>query len=405
MADNTNGNGFGIPTSCNNPGEIREEPEKSSSAGNISTDNIVREGGGGFGIPLPEPPDTAIPPDAIIPKDGDLYPFQIKAKEEHDAAIEKEFDAVSLQSSFITGLQKIYLSALVVLASFLGFYTITQTTNFIVQLKGCPPLVRYPLYVAVGIFAFVLLYFIYKLLSLWFKLKQSPQVSMEMLSTLSKRRDLQEKCSKKSEETCCELYDFLKNINEEAYSKTLKSMHFADEDISRLLDIRAELCERHEAFLAGNGRESSPEWIECFADKYQTKLDFFAKARIKNYSYHGGIAATISRIPAMDRLIVLSAMFGLIKDLLAIYNVKPSKINASILLSKVIIQAFCAGYAQNGAEKAVSVASGAFKKFQGGFTSNIVKGVVTPVLEATTHGFLIHRVGVVAQEMLAPVKK
>ena len=43
-------------------------------------------------------------------------------------------------------------------------------------------------------------------------------------------------------------------------------------------------------------------------------------------------------------------MFGLVKDLLGIYNIRPSRINTAILLSKVIIITFCAGYVHEGAK-------------------------------------------------------
>ena len=162
--------------------------------------------------------------------------------------------------------------------------------------------------------------------------------------------------------------------------------------------------------MAGRGRESSPEWIDAFAETYQTKLDYFASERIKYYSYHGGIAATISHIPAMDRFIVLSAMFGLVKELLEIYNIRPSRINTSILLSKIIINTFCAGYVQEGAEAYGEGVNKALEVFRVSFTSipivkDFMQASISLGVEATAHAFLINRVGVAAQKMLYPIVK
>ncbi len=402
------GAGFGIPTT--DDFETNLPPSTETSNQPSRTPNVTREGGGGFGLPE----------DQIVQKDANTkifgvdengeYPFQTKKKKLKNETIEKEYEAIALKSTFLTGLQKIYLSGLVFLAAFLSFYIITQTTNFIVQLKDCPPLFKYPLYVAICFLAVVILFFIYKLVRSWLTLKQSPQISLGTLATLSNRRDLQLKCYKKTDEACNDLYDVIHGINEEEYNKSLKSMHFTEDEIRELSDSRKMLCKRHEARKAEKGRESSNEWIDSFAKIYQAKLDYLANERIKFYSYHGGIAATISHVPTMDRFIVLSAMFGLVKDLLEIYNIRPSRINTSILLSKVIINTFCAGYVQEGAEAYSDVVNKALEAFKITFKSiPIVKDFfqesVTLGIEATAHAFIINRVGVAAQKMLVPIVK
>ena len=237
-------------------------------------------------------------------------------------------------------------------------------------------------------------------------MKRSPQVSLGMLSALAKRRELREKCHQKTKEACDELYAIINDIKEkkDEYEKTLKTMHFSEETICYLFDSINDLCNRHLEHKKGGGREASSEWIARFTEKYQTTLDALANERIKFYSYRGGVAAMVSRIPAIDRFIVLSAMFSLVKDLLAIYNVKPSRTNTVILFSKVIIKTFCAGYIQEGAEK---FGDGFKKAFavSGIAFANIpfLKGITSLSVEAVAHGFLIYRIGKTAQKMLQPV--
>ena len=401
------GAGFGIPPANEDEVTVRSSteniPEKQARKQNISE---TREGGGGFGIPAVEGSD-----DVVIPvEDGGDYPFRIKKKKLMAATAEDEYETIALQSTFITRLQKLYLSALVILAAFMSFYIITQTTNFIIQLKDCPALVKYPLYTAVCILALVIFYFIIKLVGAWLSLKRCPRVSLGMLEILSKRRDLREKCYKKSDEACEDLFAILDGIQEDQYKKSLKAMHVSEEAISELFESRAELCKHHKARLAGKSREASIEWINTFANKYQAKLDYLANERIKYYSYHGGIAATISHIPAMDRFIVLSAMFGMVKDLLEIYNIKPSRTNTSILLSKIIINTFCAGYVQEGAAAYSERVNRALSAFKITFTSipivkDFFQASVSLGVEATAHAFLIYRVGTEAQKMLFPIVK
>jgi len=117
----------------------------------------------------------------------------------------------------------------------------------------------------------------------------------------------------------------------------------------------------------------------------------------------------------MDRVIVLSSMFGMVKDLLTIYNVTPSKVNTAILLSKVIINTFCAGYVQEGAEKYAAIISKSIKDFKnfipqtGDPTIDILINAGTTVVsrgaEFAVHAYLIERVGYAAQKMLVPIVK
>ena len=400
------GSDCGVSSAHDSGNDIYTSIDHPSEPTMTSVPNDTREGGGGYGIPDKYEDDS----DEIIPLTEDEKPPYIKTILEKKAvAVEREYGAITLQKSFLTNLQKIYLSCLVFLAALLGFYTITQTINFIVQLKDWPGLAKYPLYVSIGVFASVIIYFIYKLLSSWFALKQSPQISLDMLSTLSKRSDLQYKCKKQIEEACDDLYAILNDINKDEYNKILRSIHISEKDIIELSDSRQELRNSYEAYQGRRGLESSNEWLESFKG-YQTKLDNIAEKRIKYFSYRGGITATISHIPSMDRFIVLSAMFGLVKDLLGIYNIRPSRINATILLSKVIINTFCAGYVQEGAESFSEGVKKALEAFKITFTSipiikDIIGTSVTLGTEAIAHAFLIHRVGVAAQKMLMPIIK
>lgn len=364
----------------------------------------TRKGGGGFGQP-PFLPDDKMDdaPEEVVPRVGKKYPYQIK----HDNHLKKGIDNEFKSPSLLIGIRKIYLWGLVFIAAFLGFYTITQTTNFIVQLKDSPVFVKYPLYVAIGVFAFILSYFIYKIIRSWFAMRKNPQISADLLSALSTRHALQNNYYSMADEACNELYKILNSIKENEYNESLKSMRFREDEIKELSESRKTLCRLHEDRMAGVAHEASPEWIKLFADTYQEKLDNFAKERIKHHSIRGAVGATISRIPTMDRFIVLYSMFALVIDLLKIYNIRPSKLNATILLSKVVINTFLAGYSQAGAE---ALAEGACWI---GASLTSIDPIVGKILglgikfsaEATAHGILIYRVGITAQKMLSPIAK
>lgn len=380
------------------PAGIDEEP---FNAPHISP---TRKGGGGFGQPLFGAGDNM---DGTLevagPRKGGKHPYQSELDNHLKKGIDNEFKSPSL----LIGIRKIYLWGQVFIAAFLGFYTITQTTNFIVQLKDSPVFVKYPLYVAIGIFAFILSYFIYKIIRSWFAMRKNPQISADLLSALSTRHALQNNYYSMANEACNELYKILNSIKEDEYKESLKSMRFREDEIKELLESRKILCKLHKDRMAGMAHEASPEWIKRFAVIYQEKLDSFAKERIKHYSIRGAVGATISRIPTMDRFIVLYSMFALVIDLLKIYNIRPSKLNATILLSKVVINTFLAGYSQAGAE---ALAEGACWI---GASLTSIDPIVGKILglgikfsaEATAHGILIYRVGITAQKMLSPIAK
>lgn len=258
---------------------------------------------------------------------------------------QKEHPPIPLERVISKG-RRIYMYTLLLVASFLGVFTINQTVSFVSRLSALPLLVSIPLGIAMVAFLGIIIYFMCKVLRAFFKLKQSPQVSLMPISPVEGRRRMQELCGQRNKEARNLLYKTLKEIDSKAYADALEEIDISSDSIRNLARVRRELCDSHE-----RNRTSSQEWLRDFK-QYQAMVDGIAEERIKSHSYKCAIAATASRIPAMDRFIVLSSMFAMCKDLLVIYNLKPSRFNIAILMARIIINTFCAGYVQNVAEEA-----------------------------------------------------
>lgn len=426
LCEREGGRGFGLPTFEEVDGEARtagtsqrsgeaqvSKPKAApvmdvASAGQRTSGSCEREGGRGFGIPSFD--DKEKPEERVLPKVDGKFSYQLKAERRLEQEAEQAFEESFRPDGLWRTVRRVYVGVVLFVSALLGFYTITQTATFLVQLKDLPELVRYPLYVAVGAFATVILVVVGLLLRSLFRLRRSPQVALGMVSTLEGRRRLRQLGQRKADEACEELYGILCSVQEKEYGASLRRMRVSADRIEELSAVRQELCRRQEQRRQGNERESSLEWLELFAERYQVRLDTLAGERIKYYSYRGGIAAAISHVPSMDRFIVLSAMFGLVRELLVIYHVRPSRTNTALLLGKVVSHTFFSGYVQEGAEMYGESIQRALEAFRVSFCElPLVKGVlqasVSRVAEATAQGFLIQHVGLAAQKMLLPVRR
>ena len=423
MCEREGGRGFGIPTFEEDDGEARttgtsqrsdeaqvsvpkSAPVDGGTACWGASGSCEREGGRGFGMPGFDGEETS--GERVLSKVNGKFPYQCKAERRLEQEAEQEYEESLQLDGLWRTFRRMYMVVVLFVSAVLGFYTITQTATFLVQLKDLPELVRYPLYVAVGAFATVILAVVCLLLRSLFRLQRSPQVALGMLSTLEGRRRLQRLGQRKVGEACEELYGILRSVQEKEYGASLRRMGVSAERIEELSAVRGELCRRQERRRGGQECESSLEWLELFAERYQVRLDEVARERIRHYSYQGGIAAAISHVPTMDRFIVLSAMFALVRELLVLYHVRPSRANTALLLGKVVSNTFFAGYVQEGAEMSGEGVQRALEAFRVSFCElplvrEVLQAGVSRVAEATAQGFLIQRVGLAAQRMLLPV--
>ena len=323
-------------------------------------------------IDEPEPPDKPLPP--------------------------KEPSPIPLERVISKG-RRIYMYTLLLVASFLGVFIINQTVSFVSRLSTLPLLVSIPLGMAMVAFLGIIIFFMCKVLRSFFRLKQSPQVSLMPISPVEGRRRMQELCGQRNKEARNLLYKTLKEIDSKAYADALTELNISSDSIRNLARVRRELCDSHE-----HNRKSSREWLSDFK-QYQGMVDGIAEERIASHSNKCAIAATASRIPTMDRFIVLSSMFAMCKDLLVIYNLKPSRFNIAILMAKIIINTFCAGYVQGVTEEAGNLAGkgveGLVKAVP--WVGDAISKISALSAEFVAYELLMHHLGKATQKMLQPL--
>ena len=95
------------------------------------------------------------------------------------------------------------------------------------------------------------------------------------------------------------------------------------------------------------------EGLEDFQEEFQGVLDHVAGRRIKQYALRVGAGTAASPIAMVDRMIVLYGCTAMVKDLFAVYHLRPALGQTVVILSRAVVQTYLSGMIEEAAETAV----------------------------------------------------
>ena len=115
----------------------------------------------------------------------------------------------------------------------------------------------------------------------------------------------------------------------------------------------------------------------------------------------------ISPYPLFDRLIVLRACLGMLKELLAIYALKPSWDKNLVLLAQVILDTYLAGVIDNAAENGMNLVMDNIPELT---NVTLSRGLDLVIRKGggrgagmLTQAYMVYRLGNAAVKVLRPV--
>ena len=102
---------------------------------------------------------------------------------------------------------------------------------------------------------------------------------------------------------------------------------------------------------------SASEWLEAFSGRFQLILDAAAARRVRAYAVKVGVGTAASRFPLLDQAIVLYACMAMLRELLALYGLRPNAVQTALLLARSVMATYLSGVLQDVSDDAADAAA------------------------------------------------
>lgn len=294
-------------------------------------------------------------------------------------------------------------------ASVLGLLLVGQGAASVGHIRALPTPFDWIAGVAAAAFSLVLAALIVRLGWALLRLRRSPAVNLAELRSLRERRQWQRLAVRHADRARRELRRHLQE-----YPSRAAHPYLNHDERTRLDDARGEL-------LAEPQTLSAAEWLEAFNGRFQSILDAAARRRVRAYAVKVGVGTAASRFPLLDQAVVLYACLALLRELLVLYGLRPTAVQAGLLLARSVATTYLSGVLQDVSDQAADVAGTAADGLaEDGPLQDVVTevgrgagealgaGVLAPLAgraaEGAVNGVLVWRLGSGAIRQIQPVR-
>ena len=228
-------------------------------------------------------------------------------------------------------------------ASILGLLLVGQGAAAVGSIRALPTPFDWIAGAAAAAFGTLLAALIARLgWALW-RLRRSPAVHLASIRSLSERRQWQRLAVHHGDRARQELR---RHLQEQPYDLNVLNQ----DERTRLDAARRELLAEPQAL-------SASEWLEAFNGRFQSILDAAARRRVRAWAVTVGVGTGVSRFPLLDQAIVLYACMALLRELLALYGLRPGAVQAALLLARSVVATYLSGMLQDVADDAADAAA------------------------------------------------
>ncbi len=130
------------------------------------------------------------------------------------------------------------------------------------------------------------------------------------------------------------------------------AVHHVDRARGGLRRHRTRLDDARRDLVVEPQNLSASEWLEAFNGRFQSILDAAARRRVRAYAVKVGIGTAASRFPLLDQAIVLYACMALLRELLVLYGLRPTAVQAALLLPRSVVTTYLSGVLQDVSDEA-----------------------------------------------------
>ncbi len=301
---------------------------------------------------------------------------------------------------------------LVAAASILGLLLIGQGAAAVGHIRALPTPFNWIAGVGATGFSLVLAALIARLGWALMRLRRSPAVNLAGLRRLDERRQWQRLAIHHVDRARLELRRYLHE-----YESRSAYRHLNDDERTRFEDAQRDLLEESQTL-------SASEWLEAFGARFQSILDAAAARRVRAYAVKVGVGTAASRFSLLDQAIVLYACMALLRELLALYGLRPTAVQTGLLLARCVMATYLSGVLQDVSDDAAGAAETAADNLSengplqdviaeagrgaGEAVEAVGAGLLTSLAgkaaEGTLNGVLVWRLGARAIAQIQPVR-
>ncbi len=364
----------------------------------VETGSCVRREGD-FGLGVPE--------EAV----GDRRPLSDRETQAHQAELEEQLrqkakdmlaELERAQGWHLpAGVRRACSGVLITVAAVLGLFVVSQTVQFAADIRALPEWGQWLAAAGVILFGGVLAMVVGGLLWGVVRLRRSPRIHLKAMAILAERQRMQRFALESQEQARTMLEAYLHDypVSQTGW-KRLFAIGMTEDEWARLQFVRNRLLDASRLLETG-------EWLEDFKD-FQTVLDEVARRRINKYAKRVGFGTAASPLAMVDQMIVLYGSTAMVKDLFAIYRLRPAFGQTAVILSRSMVHTYLSGVLEEATETISQTLSdsmaAAVGEGVGVVTGTLGKEVCAKGAEATLNGVLIWRLGKSAMKLLQPVK-
>jgi uncharacterized membrane protein YcjF (UPF0283 family) len=316
-----------------------------------------------------------------------------------EKAEQKRLDALASQllkksggMTIPAGLRKACMWSLSGIAAVLMLLMVGQVTSSLAQLRTLPIWSQWVVGTLLGLIVLVILCIVMKIIMLFLKLRRNEQVNLEGISVLSEREALRQLVSLQSAEAVKKLKLYIDDFPVDEKDKFLE-LGFNQEEFSEFKKARLKL-------IASAEHEDAKRWLALYKSGFQEVLDQIATRRAKAYATKTALKTAISPLALLDNVIVLALSLAMVRDMMALYNLRMNVAGASQILLRAIGQAYIAGEMQDFSEVLAESLGDMIGEQTGQLTARVGKIVGSKAGEGMANGLMIYRLGRATSKLL-----
>lgn len=371
-------------------------PIQKESVTPTSQNPIRREGDTGLGTPEFKPENAR-----TLSEDETQAHFRAVEDQMRQKASELLADLEEEQGwKLPRALRNVISALLIVMAALMGMFITTQTVQFFADIHSMPLWSRWLSSAAMILFGGILFLVFAGLIWGLFRLQRTPRLHLKAMKTLSERRQLQRFAVQKQSEARVRLEHYLRNYPlTEKEPGFLTALGIKDGELASLKTVRERLLDRSRPMGAS-------DWLDDFQKGFQNILDDLAQRRVRQYARRIGIGTAASPIAFVDQMIVLYGCTAMVKDMFAIYHLRPAFGQTVLTLARSVVHTYLSGMFGDLAETAMDGMDGLEDIAGGGLgflTGTVGKAVSAKAAEASLNAMLILRLGKRTIRILQPV--
>ena len=297
-------------------------------------------------------------------------------------------------------------------ASVLGLLLIGQGAAAVGHIQALPTPFNWIAGVVAGACSLVLVALIVRLGWALGRLRRSPAVNLSGFRALNERQHLQRLALLHAGQARESLRQYLDDYDGEAARPHLNE------------DERSRLDSAQQYLLADSQTLSASEWLDAFSERYQSILDAAAARRVRAHAVRVGLGTALSRFALIDQAIVLATCMAMLRELMALYGLRPSVFQSALLLARSVMVTYLSGVLQDATDGMLESDSfqdvmqdltegigdgegvAAFASGAGSLSSGIpgVGKLFDRLTEGTVNAALVWRLGSGAIKQIQPVR-